>query len=296
MKQLAPIVLFVYNRPNHTLQTLEALSRNELASESDLYIYADAPKEGASDEDSALVGKVRQVIRSKPWCKEVIIKEARANKGLANSVIEGVTEIVNIHGRVIVLEDDILTSPFFLRFLNEGLEAYKDSHNVFSINSYMFPISTERLEVFLSPLGTTTWGWATWSDRWVAFEEVPDYKIEIQQNAFLRSRFNLAHYDYAKMLNNANSWGIRWYYSVFVRNGLGVFPTKTLSLNIGFDEQATHTKAIVKQMELHPGPIPMTLHTKIDFSLHVKLLEYFTRPNKKRSLWSRLFRTNTHRP
>ena len=283
MKQLAPIVLFVYNRPDHTLQTLEALSRNELASESELYIYADAAKEGASDEDRASVAEVRKVLKSKAWCKEVFIREAAANKGLANSVIEGVTEIVNKYGKVIVLEDDIVTSPFFLRYLNEGLDIYEESPNVYSVNAYIFPISVEEVTTFLSPLGTSTWGWATWANKWRAFDIEPKYKQAIQQNKFLRDRFNLADYSYAGMLDNKNSWGIRWYYSVFVRNGLGVFPTRPLCYNIGFDEKATHTKIKILQMEIYEKPIRVKLHECIDLNVQSALLDHFTKKASRKS-------------
>src|SRR5438874_2574716 len=126
----APIVLFAYNRPHFTLRTLESLSANELANESELFIYADGPKAKATDRQLEAIKEVRQIIRSKQWCGKTTIIESAQNKGLANSVINGVSEVINRYGRLIVIEDDVLLSRYFLRFMNEGLEKYKDEDKV----------------------------------------------------------------------------------------------------------------------------------------------------------------------
>lgn len=290
MMELAPIILFAYNRPWHVTQTLEALAANHLADQSTLYIFADGPKADASVEDLEKINETRVAIRDKQWCKEVIIREADTNFGLAESVIAGVTEIVNKHGKVVVLEDDIITSPYFLTFLNDGLKVYQDSGNVYAINSYMFPIDTDEVTTFLSPLGTSTWGWATWADKWKAFERTPKHKTLIQTNPFLRSRFNLADYNYADMLDNTNSWGIRWYYSVFVRNGLGLFPTKTLCKNIGFGEGATHTKGEFPQMDIQINEIHVVFSYEIGFTQHSALLSIFDRQISNDTLKNHFFR------
>jgi hypothetical protein len=282
MTELAPIALFVYDRPDHTLRTLEALANNTLAKESILYVFSDGPKAGASEDQKNLIAKVRKVIAERLWCKEVILKASDSNKGLASSIIEGVTEIVNEHGKIIVLEDDIITAPYFLKFLNDGLKIYQNVSNVYAVNAYMFPIDTEAAESFLSPLGTSTWGWATWAEKWKAFERVPVYKDVIQNNPHLRARFNLADYDYAGMLNNTNSWGIRWYYSVFMRNGLGVFTTKSLALNIGFSEQSTHTKSTIRQMDLYNGTIEVKPEASVNILMHEKILKQFANADKKK--------------
>lgn len=274
--KLAPIVLFVYNRPELTFQTLEALSKNVGADQSILYVYADGPKSDASIDDLKNIEEVEQVVRSRHWTKEVQYIKSDTNKGLAESVINGITEIVNKYGQVIVLEDDIVTSPHFLQYLNEGLDLYRENKQVYAINAYMFPIKTERIDTFLSPQATSTWGWATWADRWKHFEREPQYKEVIQTNSFLRNRFNLADYNYADMLHNTNSWGIRWYYSVFIRNGLGLFPTKTLCANIGFGHEATHTKSEIDQQHIYHAPIELRLKNKIDFELCEKVLNQFT--------------------
>jgi hypothetical protein len=273
---LAPIALFVYNRPSHTMRTLEALAANTLASKSILYIFQDGPKPGASAEDLNKINQVEKIIEGTTGFQRVVLSKRSVNVGLANNIINGITEVVNQHGKIIVMEDDLLTSPFFLQYLNDGLEVYKSSCNVYAINGYMFPIETEAISVFLSPLATSTWGWATWADRWKAFERKPVYKDLIQKNKFLRSRFNLADYNYADMLDNMNSWGIRWYYSVFMRNGLGLFPTKSLCYNIGVGEESTHTKREIQQMEIFTDRLPMVFVESINIEVHEKLLRFFT--------------------
>ena len=134
MSKLAPILVFCYNRPWHVEQTLEALSRNELADQSVLYIYCDGPKPDASDEMRQRIVEVRQVVRKRQWCKEVHIVEAEKNKGLANSIIDGVTEVVNRYGKVFVLEDDLVSSPYMLKFVNQALDYYQDYAGVFSFS------------------------------------------------------------------------------------------------------------------------------------------------------------------
>ncbi|MES2567375.1 MAG: glycosyltransferase family 2 protein [Bacteroidota bacterium] len=278
---LAPIILFAFNRPWHTRHTLDALSRNLEAKDSLLYIYCDGAKENTEGENILQIQEVRLLAKAESRFKEVVVKESHKNKGLANSIIEGVTEIINKHGKIIVLEDDIITSPFFLKYMNDGLNTYENSANVYAINSYMFPVNFDKTTTFLSPLATGSWGWGTWTDKWEAFEVLPKYKSIIQNNPLLRARFNFADYNYADMLNNTNSWAIRWYYSVFLRNGLGVFPTKTLSHNIGFGISATHTKSEFAQMNLFNDKVLVEYQEYIDMELHEKLLNYFVKPTDK---------------
>jgi hypothetical protein len=272
----APIALFVYNRPAHTLRTLEALIKNDLAKDSVLYVFQDGLKKDATPEDAKKMHEVDAIVNNIRGFSQVITYKKDNNIGLAESIINGVSLVVNKHGRIIVLEDDIITSPYFLRYLNDGLQVYEKVNNVYAVNAYMFPIATDTATTFLSPLGTSTWGWATWSDKWNIFEYTPLHKKTIQQNKFLRARFNLADYNYADMLDNTNSWGIRWYYSVFMRNGLGVFPTKSLCYNIGFGEESTHTKGQIHQMEMWSSRISVELLSEIDIDIYSKILTYFS--------------------
>ncbi len=165
--QIAPIVLFVYNRPDHTRRTLEALATNDLADQSTLYIYADGPKYGESPEKLAQIKAVRDVIHSRQWCKEVTIIESNHNKGLADSIVAGITEVVNLLGRVIVLEDDIVTRKGFLRYMNDALELYADDEIVMHISGMIYgtpkSVNSDGTS-FLRILSCH--GWATWQRAW----------------------------------------------------------------------------------------------------------------------------------
>ena len=284
MTALAPIVLFVYNRPGYTLQTLESLAENILAPQSALFIYADGPKKNATPEDLENIDKVRSIVKSKKWCNEVEIIESEINLGLTESIIKGVTEVVNKFGKVIVLEDDLLFSKYFLNFLNDGLVVYEQEKNVYSVNAYMFPIKTDEIKSFLSPLGTSTLGWATWKDRWQFFyKNIPLLNKDIiKSNRFIRSRFNFADYNYASMLDSTNSWGIRWYYTVFIRNGLGLFSSKSLVKHIGWGPGATNAPNEFKQMDVFDKKIEVSLQSEIDLKIQSCLLEFFSQPVKKR--------------
>jgi len=280
----SPVVLFVYNRPWHTRQTLEALANNYLADQSELYIYADGPKENSSEIEIESIKKVRKIIREKQWCKLVHIIESESNHGLAASIIRGVSEVNNKHKKVIVLEDDILTSPWFLSYMNEALDVYQHVSNVFSVSGYMFPIQTSKRGIVLLPF-TSIWGWGTWKERWEAFDWNLNQKEYIENNAFLKTRFNLADYNYTEMLKNANSWAIRWYYSVFVRNGLTVFPTISLVKNIGFDGSGIHcpSNEIFLSQGIEMNKIEVEKVDRIDLEFYAKILDFFTE-EKKRSL------------
>lgn len=145
MNKLAPIVLFVYNRKDHTEQTIEALKKNDLAIESDLFIYSDATK---NDVNSDAVKEVREYIKTINGFKSITIVERKNNMGLAKSVVSGVSEIVNKYGKVIVLEDDLITAPQFLRYMNKNLENYEKVEDVISIHGYNYPIKNIEKHFF----------------------------------------------------------------------------------------------------------------------------------------------------
>lgn len=239
----APIALFVYSRPDHTRRAVEALKRNELAADSELTIFSDGPKSGAQIES---VNEVRRYIRGITGFKSVTVVERPQNLGLARSVIDGVTSLVNEHGRVIVLEDDLLTSPYFLTYMNEALEKYKNSEQVMQISGYMFPveIGTNKDALFL-PF-TTSWGWATWRRAWQHFDASAGGYANLKNDRAKRMAFDLEDsYPYFKMLESQlrgeiDSWAIRWWLSVFLCNGLVLYPCQSLVENIGFDGSGTH--------------------------------------------------------
>lgn len=245
---LAPIVLFVYNRPWHTEQTLRALQQNDLASESELYIYADGPKPHAEEKQLQQIRQVREIIRREQWCATVHIIESETNKGLADSVIAGVTEVVNRHGRVIVLEDDLVVSHAFLNYMNAALEYYQEQKSVFSISSdipmNMPQIKPYDYDVFVS-YRNFSYGWATWSDRWQQVDwAMTDYQ-KMQSNIYMQSAFNRGGDDLVTMfeaqyLGNIDSWAVRFTWAHFCHHAVSIMPTQTFVHHIGFDGSGIH--------------------------------------------------------
>jgi len=243
-ESLAPIVLFVYNRLSHTKQTIEALENNILASESQLIIYSDNYKDVQSRE---MVEQVRAYIKTINGFKSVTIIEREYNFGLSKSIIDGVTEIVEKYGRVIVLEDDLVTSRFFLRYMNESLEYYQNCDKVISIHGYMFPVDRELPETFFLK-AAHCWGWGTWQSKWKLFNPDGKQLLRLVNQKKLDLEFD---YDgasgYTQMLqdqvdNKIDSWAIRWYASAFVANKLTLYPGISLVKNIGLDSSGTHGK------------------------------------------------------
>ncbi len=286
MSSLAPIALFVYNRPWHTEQTLQALMANELAKESTLFIFSDGLKADATETQKSEFKKTRQVIKSTKWCKEVYIIEREKNLGLAENVITGVTEILNKHGKIIVLEDDLVTSPFFLNYCNDGLNVYQDNQNVYSINAYQFPINfgNSTPDTFLCPLATSSWGWATWKTKWDKLDISSENTEAIQSNKLLRQRFDFGDYPFSNMLANKKSWAIKWYHSVFIRNGLGLFSTESLVKNIGFDGTGENCGDEEVEQLFFEQKISVQLKEKIHLKYYVDMLNYFSEPPKVK-LW-----------
>lgn len=242
--KLAPIAFFAYKRPNHTLKALSSLSKCELAQQSKLYIFCDAAK---SPQDRETVQQVREVVISQQWCGKVEITYRESNLGLAKSIIEATTRLCQEYGRVIVLEDDLIVSPYFLKYMNDALNFYECEPKVMQISGHMFPFEIEHSEndaIFL-PF-TTTWGWATWDRAWKALNSsIPGYQ-QLKKDPHLRRKFDLdGSYPYFEMLQQkikgkVDSWGIDWYLTVFIAEGLSLFPIKSLVANIGFDGSGTN--------------------------------------------------------
>jgi len=237
---LAPIVLFVYNRPVHTEKTLSFLSKNYYAEDSHLYIYSDGPKNILDNEEVSKINEVRRVIRLKKWCGTVNIFESTTNKGLGKSIVEGVTEILKKYDRVIVLEDDIVTSKYFLKYMNEALELYKDDDKVMHISGYIYPVRGKLPETFFLNLATC-WGWGTWSRAWEKLRVNPEELLDeiVRKNEV--NRFNLdGSYDFSIQLKQniegtINTWAIKWYSTIFLNDGLSLHPRRSFTNNIGFD-------------------------------------------------------------
>jgi len=244
---LSPIVLFVYNRPAHTKRTIEALSNNYLASESDLFIFSDAPKNSEADSS---VKQVRDFIKTISGFKSLTIIEREANYGLVKSISEGVTDIVNKFGKIIVIEDDLITHNQFLEYMNKGLELYKNHKKVYEIGGYSNTTSThditENRTYFLKI--PTTWGWATWDDRWSKYHDGLMGIEQLSSNKKMKYLFNYNNsYDFFKLLNDTKkgivkSWGIVFYWNIFRNEGLTLYPLETMVDQIGFDGSGENSK------------------------------------------------------
>lgn len=243
---LAPICLFVYNRPKETELTLNALKENYLASESELYIFCDGPK---NLENRSNVEKVRLLVNQIKGFRKTEIEENKKNLGLANSIISGVTQIIKQYGKVIVLEDDLVTSPNFLNFMNQALNFYESYPQIHSIGGYSLNLKSVLDLRYDNYFGrrASSWGWATWKDRWEQTDwEVKDFN-KFRYNPIERYRFNRGGSDMSRMLINQqkgkiDSWAIRWCYSQFKSNQLTVFPKISKIQNIGIGSNSTHTK------------------------------------------------------
>ena len=261
MTVAAPIALFVYNRAWHTQHTVEALKKNDFAKESDLTIFSDAAK---SAEAVHAVEEVRDYIHQIGGFKSVSIVERQTNFGLANSIIDGVTKVTSEHGRVIVLEDDMVTSPHFLTYMNDALKRYAEDERVISIHGYVYPVKATLPEAFFLP-GADCWGWATWRRGWALFNSDGQYLLdELRRRKLLRAfDFNGA-YAYSKMLENQvkgtnDSWAVRWYASALLAGKLTLYPGRSLINNIGNDNSGTHCEATSNfDAELSRTPIDLT--------------------------------------
>jgi hypothetical protein len=245
MTELAPIVLFVYNRSVHTEQTLDALMQNTLASESTLYIYCDGPKKSASEADLKKIQNVRKIVKKEKWCKTVHIIESVMNQGLATSIRTGVTDIVKKHGKVIVMEDDLLTSSAFLSYMNKALNYYEIRKSVFSISAYCLPPNKFQIpddynyDVFVG-LRNSSWGWATWNDRWQQVDWEVSVFDEIKSNPEIKEAFNRRGDDVFEMLEMQQSgkldiWSIQFTVAHFKNHAVSIIPTISYVDNIGFD-------------------------------------------------------------
>jgi hypothetical protein len=242
----APIILFAYNRPWHTLQTLQSLKKNVLAAESALFIYIDGPKKDASEEQRKKIEEVKKVCEQEKWCGEVHIIQSRENKGLSASVLGGVTEIVNRYGKVIVLEDDLVSDIYFLKFMNDALEIYGKDDAVASVTAYIYPVPEKLPETFFLK-GADCWGWATWKRAWNLLETDGKKLLTELKAKQLTGDFDFyGTYPYTSMLEDQvqgknNSWAILWYASAYLKNKFTLYPGFSLIQNIGNDSSGTHS-------------------------------------------------------
>jgi len=282
LDKLAPIVLFVYNRPEHTRQTIEYLAKNKLVENSQLFIFSDGPK---NEEDSEKIRLVREIIGNTTGFAGIEIKAREKNVGLANSVISGINDVLKLYERVIVLEDDMISSPYFIKYMNDLLEFYEKDKRIFSVTGYTFPIKIpERYsyDIYLSPRASS-WGWGTWKNRWEGVDwEINDYVNFIQNKSMVKS-FNRGGEDLTKMLINQkegkiDSWSIIWSYNHFKNNAFCVYPVKSKIKNIGADLSGIHTSKTNKfdvRLDTSDNPVDLVKNIQPDEELLRKFRKFF---------------------
>ena len=242
MKHSPPVALFVYNRINHTKQTVEALQKNHGACKTTLYVYSDGPK---NNDDKAGVSAVRSYVKNISGFADVILIEREQNLGLANSLIKGISEVLGAKESIIVLEDDLVTSPYFLQFMKDALRYYERDERVAAIHGYTFPLKTTLPETFFMR-HTGCWGWGTWRRGWDLFETDGQSLLDQLQQLQLTTSFDMnGAYPYTQMLRNqvngsVDSWAVRWHASTFIKDKLTLYPGTSLVKNIGHDGSGAH--------------------------------------------------------
>ena len=287
----APIALFAYNRPTHLQRAVESLLANELAPTSDLYIFSDGPKSPAQE---AAVADARCYCGSVSGFRSVTVVERPTNLGLANSIIDGTTRMTKEFGRVIVLEDDLVLSPHFLKYMNLALERYRDEDRVFQVSGHMFQATINSPDDAIFLPFVTSWGWGTWDRAWAHFDPNATGYLEIGSDPALKRRFNLDDaYDYfgmleAQLAGNIDSWAIRWYLSVFRQQGLALYPKKTLVDNFGFDGSGEHCGTNGVPAGLDPAFDPVRMPEVHVIDKHKRAV--FAHLRKSRSLLPRIRR------
>ncbi len=276
-----PVALFVYNRPRHTKATIEALGKNLLAAETNLFIFSDGAKR---DSDKILVEEVRQICRFATGFRTVTLIERSQNRGLAANIIDGITSVLKDYERVICLEDDLLTTIGFLEYMNNALEFY-NGKNVFSISGYTpkiripadYPYSTYNV------MRNSSWGWATWRSKWEKIDwSVGDYKQFIKSKTLSKS-FEQAGNDTVVMLLKQqqgliNSWSIRFNYAAFKADEPTVYPVKSLITNTGVDGSGTNMRKSRKYISSTVEKIDSTVfapENKIDKTVAKRFRDFY---------------------
>ncbi len=246
----APIVIFVYNRADHFIKTYNALAACKEAKDSDLFIFSDGAK---SKDGEAKVNEVRKAIHEIEFAddfKSVSITESPVNKGLASSVITGVTTVIEKHGKAIVVEDDCMVSPYFLNYMNSCLNFYKNNKKIGSIAGYSPAVKIPadyKSDIFVA-YRSCSWTWATWADRWQnvdwELKEIKDFykspKLIKALNSNGSDRFIRL---YRQTKGNGSSWSVRFGAHLVKNNLLTVYPRYSYNQNIGCDESGVHSKS-----------------------------------------------------
>lgn len=288
-----PVALFVYNRPEHTKRTLEALAKNNLADKTELFIFADGPK---NKEDHFKISQIKKIVLNQNGFKSIKMISRSSNYGLAKNIILGLNEILLNYTKVIVLEDDILTSREFLTYMNHFLNFYENQSEVMHISGHMYNIDVSGLEdTFFLQLGTC-WGWGTWSRAWEKFNK--NYSLLSDDFKNLKFKFNLDNsYKFTNQLElnqkgKMNTWAVFWYQSIFLNNGLSLHPKVTLTQNIGFDNSGDNctqsnffTASELSKLSSWESPIIL----EENMMARAKVIEFFKEANSIYNLIKRVW-------
>lgn len=300
--QLAPVIVFAYNRPDHLRKVLESIERNPEAATSVLYVYCDGPKKTATAQTKQRIAAVRKVAAERKWCGEVHVVASEFNKGLAGSVIGGVTEVVNRHGSVIVLEDDAVCAPHFLSYMNSALSRYENDTRVISIAGFVYPVKIILPDTFFLR-GADCIAWATWKRGWDQFENDGAVLLSQLEKEGLQNEFDFGGtYPYTQMLKDQiggrnDSWAIRWYASAFLKGKFTLYPGRPVIANIGFDGTGINS-GVSEHWEVKLSPTPLKVDAiPVEDNLKARkaFAQFFTEMRKasltsriKQAVWARL--------
>lgn len=277
-KNLAPVCLFCFNRPDLLKQTLKALESNYLADQTTLYIFSDGAR---NEKDNSAVKAVRDFINSNNFnFQKVVISTSEKNKGLANSIINGVDQVIQKHERVIVLEDDLVTSHNFLNFMNQALDFYMGIDKAFSISGYTMDLPGLKgfYKDYYLGYRASSWGWGTWKDRWMNMDwEMKGFKLLTWKE---KRAFRKGGNDLPRMLNHQlkgriDSWAIRWVYHQFKIGGLTIFPKISKVISLGIGEDATHTKKTTRFETVLDSGVQIDFEFDDELTLNPILLKDF---------------------
>ncbi|MEP0823428.1 MAG: glycosyltransferase [Ignavibacterium sp.] len=256
MNHTAPIALFVYKRPELTKRTLDALKQNEGASASDLHVFSDGWN---NDRDRKAVESVRDLLGGLTGFRSVSIVAREENLGLSRSIVSGVTSVLRENDRIIVLEDDLVTSPYFLRYMNDGLHLYAADSEVVSVHGYVYPVSVPLPETFFLR-GADCWGWGTWKRGWETLNLDANALLSALEESGQSREFDFdGSYPYTRMLRRQSrgkidSWAVCWYASAFLGNKLTLYPGRSLVHHSGTGDGATHAWSLSALYDTAPSP------------------------------------------
>jgi len=296
----APIIVFAYTRLDHLRRTIESLRANPQAAQSALVIACDGPKR---EVDKAACDAVQQYAHEvRDGFQSIEVWASPKNRGLAASLTSGVSAMLQQHERVIVVEDDLEVSPYFLQYMNEGLDLYANEEQIAAIHGYIYPVRQTLPETFFLK-GADCWGWATWRRAWRHFE--PDGKKLLSELKArnLEYEFDLGNcYPYVQMLQDQiegknQSWAIRWQASVFLKGMLTLYPARSVVRNIGIDGSGTHSGTTNDfDVILSPDPIAVNAIAAEESAIALEAVRDFYRrlfslrrriPRAIRSRWHR---------